>query len=363
MRFLLPQFLYLLPVVWLVLALMLWLARRRRRALLVKFVGERPLSWTDSGQSARRRRWDFLLLFVIVTALCTALARPMYFHFDDQSETQGAPYLIALDVSRSMLATDLKPSRYAATTNALDRFFSESRADRVGLISFAGIGYLNSPLTFDARALRTILSYISPGAQMDPGSSMASAMDRAARYFTSNTVPQRTLVLISDGEELDAGRALELARRLRRDHNITIHTIGVGTATGARIPAFRPPLRLAANPAVPGRAFPPPAIAPTNIASPEITTKLDENNLRRIANAGGGRYFRLGQDGEGLRQLREDVLKPLAEKVARADLQNYREGYFVPLAVAVAAMIARLLLGAERFVRKRALPSIAEASS
>lgn len=364
MKFVLPQFLYALPVVWMVLALVLWLARRRRQTLVRKFVGEHSLSWTNTGRSACRQWWDTGLLFIAVSALLVALARPLYFQFDERSETQGAPYLIAFDVSRSMLASDLKPTRYAATTNALNKFFADTHADRIGLITFAGIGYLNAPLTFDSQALRTILSYVNPTALMDPGSSMASAMDRAARYFNSNNIPQRTLIVISDGEELDNGRALQLARTLQRDHRITIHTIGVGTATGARIPAYRavPPAQTFPRMVQPGvivTQLPPVAMQPPPSA-PDITTKLDENNLRRIANAGGGRYYRLGQDGEGLQQLRREVLRPLAEKSARGDLQNYREGYFVPLGVAVLAIIAKLLLGADRFARKRTLPSILE---
>ncbi len=361
MKFLQPQFLFVLPAVWVGLGLLLWLADRQRLARLRRLVGDPGQSWADSGRSARRQRWDIVLLFGAITALFTTLARPLYFHFDERSETQGAPYLLALDVSRSMLADDLKPTRYAAATNALDRFFAESRADHIGLITFAGIGYLNAPLTYDTRALRTILSYLNPTALLDPGSSMASAMDRAARYFTSNAVPQRTLILMSDGEELDHGQALQLARRLQRDHNITIHTVGVGTASGASIPAFRAPLQ----PTRPWGANFRPGLITTQMPAPSlsgegprITSKLDENNLRRIANAGRGRYFRLGQNGEGLDQLRSEVLRPLAKTAARGDLQNYREGYFVPLGLAVVANILKLLLGADRFRHGRALPSI-----
>ena len=362
MKFALPQFLFALPVVWLVLALVVAETRRRRRVLLEKFVGANSLAWADTGVIHKRRAWDRVLLFVAVTALFVTMARPLYFQFDERSESQGASYLIALDASRSMLAGDLKPTRYTAVTNALDQFFADTRADRIGLITFAGIGYLNAPLTYDTRALRTILSYINPTALSDPGSSMASAMDRAARFFTSNALPQRTLILMTDGEELDGGKALELARKLKRDHQITIHTIGVGTATGARIPAYRAA-------AAPAQAAPmifqngvfvqptaPPVTPPPN--APDITTRLDENNLRRVANAGGGRYYRLGQNGEGLRQLREEVLRPLAEKTARGDLQNYREGFFVPLTIAILALMIKLWLGAERFARRRTLPSI-----
>lgn len=344
MRFALPEFLYALPVVWLVLGVLFQQARRRRRTLLARFAGPERSTWSDVGFSTRRRGWDAALWFLAATALCVALARPMYFELDDRSELQGAPYVIALDASRSMLAGDVKPTRYSAVTNALDRFFAETRGDRIGLITFSGVGYLNAPLTFDTTALRTILSYINPNALTDPGSSIGSALDRAARFFTSNALPRRTLVLISDGEDLD-GQSLSLAHKLHREHNITVHTIGVGTATGARIPAFRG-----------GGAV-------TNSSGHQVVTKLDENNLRRIANAAGGRYYRLGLDGEGLRQLREEVLRPLAEKEARDDLKNYREAYWWPLIVALLAVLVRLLVGAERFARRRVLPNILGANT
>ena len=341
MKFAAPLFLYALPVVWLTLGVGLWLARKRRRALFQQFAGPES-KWSDAGFSNKRKLWDAVLTFLAFTGLMVALARPLYFQFDERSELNGAPYLIALDASRSMLAADVRPTRYSAATNVLDRFFAETKGDRIGIVTFAGVGYLNAPLTFDTSALRTILSYINPLTLTDPGSSISAALERAARFFTSNNLPQRTLIVISDGEDLD-GKALTLARKLHRDHSMTVHTIGVGTAAGARIPSQR------------GGAV-------TNATGFAVVTKLDENNLRRIANAGGGRYYRLGADGEGLRQLREEVLRPLAEKAARNESENYREGFFVPLAFAIGALLARLFVGADRVVRRRPLPGILQAN-
>ncbi len=342
MKFAAPEFLYALPAVWLALAVGAWLASRRRRELLERFTG--PASgWSAPGHSAARRAWDAALTVLVLTGLFVALARPLYFKFDENNELNGAPYLIALDASRSMLAADVRPTRYFAATNALHQYFGESGGDRIGIITFAGVAYLNAPQTFDAGALRTILSYVNPYAITDPGSSIASALDRAARYFTSNNLPQRTVIVISDGEDLD-GKALDLTRKLHRDHKLTVHTIGVGTAIGARIPSQR------------GGAV-------TNATGFQVTTKLDETTLRRIANAGGGRYFRLGENADGLRQLRAEVLRPLAEDAARNERENYREGFFVPLAIALAALLAKLINGADRTLRRRPLPAILHANS
>jgi Ca-activated chloride channel family protein len=338
-KFAIPEFLYLIPFVWSFMGWAIGRNARRRRALIEKFAGGAGMEWVDAGGSKIRRRLDHLLFAVVITALLVTLARPMYFARDDRSELQGAPYLVALDASRSMLATDIEPTRYEAAVAALDRFFAEAKSDHVGLITFSGAAYLNSPMTFDMVALRTILSYVNPHALADPGSSMTSALDRAARFFRSNAIPERMLILISDGEELD-GQSVALARRLHRDEKMTIHTIGVGTASGAPIAAWRNG-----------------TYRPNNNAR-EIVTKLDESNLRRIANAGGGNYYRLGQNGEGLRRLREEVLRPLAEKMARNDLRNYHEGFYAPLGVATLALLLKLAFGGDRIVRRKALPSI-----
>lgn len=339
MRFAIPEFLYLIPIAWAVIAWASVRNSRRKRALVQKFTGARSERWAETGGSRTRRIFDQVLFAIVIGALLATLARPMYFAKDDRSEFQGAPYIVALDASRSMLASDIEPTRYGAAVASLDRFFAEAHSDHVGLITFSGVAYLNSPMTFDMMALRTILGYVNPNALVDPGSSITSALDRAARYFRSNAIPERMVILISDGEELE-GQAVALARRLHREDKMTIHTVGVGTGAGAPIAAWRNG-----------------TYRPSNNAR-EIVTKLDESNLRRIANAGGGNYYRLGQNGEGLRRLREEVLRPLAEKMARNDLRNYHEGFYAPLGLAILALIVKVVFGGDRVLRRRPLPSI-----
>jgi Ca-activated chloride channel homolog len=336
MKFAHTQILIILPLVWAVIAWAMYRSDKRRYLLLKKFTGAQ---YTPSPKSNKRRLLDRVLFFVLITALYSTLARPMYFAKDDRNELKGAPYLIALDTSRSMLASDVEPSRYAAASIALDRFFAETKGDHIGLITFAGVAYMNAPLTFDMTALRTILTYIDPNALTDPGSSITSALDRAARFFRSNSIPERTVIIISDGEDLD-GNAVNIARKLHRDEGVTVHTIGIGTTIGANIPAAR------------GDTY------QTNSIGRQVVSKLDEPNLRRIANAANGNYYPLGHNGEGLRKLRAEVLNPLAEKLARNDLQNYHEAYYVPLAVAIFALLARFALSAESNARRRSAQTL-----
>ncbi len=338
-RFAHPFVLLLTPVVlalvWLGLA---WAAKRRRK-LVEAFTGDPKLYWSSPGFSGAQRKLELILMLGGIGFLLITLARPMAFFKDDQHELQGIPYLIAIDASRSMLATDVKPTRYGAVTNALDKWLANTTADRIGILTFAGEAYLNAPLTFDSSALQTILRYIEPESLTEGGSSIKVAIERAQKYFTSNAIPQRILIVISDGEELD-GNAIETTRRARRQSGLLVSTIGVGTGTGAKVPTKRQRWE---QPRIQKNAF-----------GQEVVTRLDDGNLKRIANAGGGKYFALGANGEGLEQLRELVLRPIAENAAKDNLQNYRDVFQIPLALGLLCLAMKLIFRAENVQRRPA---------
>lgn len=337
MRFGYPIFLAGIPVLIAVLSIVLGLAARRRRKLLEVFTGDPQRFWSAPGSSRARAGFKYVLLFFGMACLLVALARPMYFDASDVPELEGIPYLVAIDASRSMLATDVKPTRYAAVTNALDTWLGESHADRGGIITFAGAAYLNAPLTFDSTALQTILRYIAPEDITEGGSSISTAIDRAAKYFVSNNIARRILIVISDGEELE-GNAIEATRKARRQSGLMVFTIGVGTFAGGKVPAKRN-----------SREQP---RSQKNTFGQEVVSRLDEGNLKRIANAGAGRYFPLGQNGEGLQQLREFVLRPMAEQAARDNLKNYKEGFQIPLAAGLLCLALKLLIEGETVSRR-----------
>lgn len=314
-----------------------WADRHRRRRA-ERFSGGPGRAWADSGALPWRRRVETALTVGALGLLLLAGSRPLRFLGSQKAELQGVPYLVALDASRSMLAGDLRPSRWGVTTNALDRFFAASPNDRVGLISFSGAAYLNAPLSFDMTAIRTTLRYLDPWLMNDQGTALGAAIDRAGRYFATNRITPRVLVLISDGEDLEGNPTL-VARRWARE-GLRIACVGVGTTTGAKVPAGR----FGGGPVA------------RNTFGQEVISRLNEANLQRIAAAAGGRYYRLGEQGDGLQRLREEFLAPLSEAAAREDLQNYVEWYQVPLAAAVACLLGSILVGADRH-RRPAGPS------
>lgn len=341
MKFGHPILLVAAPVAALLVWALLRFARSRREGRIRVFAGGPGRAWADTGASPARTALDPVLAALTVLFVGLALARPLFFHRNEQSELQGLPYIVALDSSRSMLAADVRPNRWYAATNALDRFLQDAGNDRVGVISFAGVAYLNAPLSFDMTAIRTTVRYLDPELMNDAGSSLASAIERAGRYFVSNDIPQRVVILVSDGEDLD-GNLIPVARRWARE-KVKVCAIGVGTPTGAKVPLNR---------------YAPQAGAARNTFGQEVISRLNESNLQRLTAATGGKYYRLGENGDGLRRLREEFLKPLAETAAREDLKNYRDYFQVPLVLAIACLLARILLGADRFRRPQPLPAI-----
>lgn len=347
MRFAHPQLLLLIPVLAALVAGAWVLEKRRHRRRIAEFSGGADRPWADPGTVAWRQQADRVLTMAVAILLTVTLARPLAFRMDEQSELRGVPYMIALDLSRSMLATDVRPNRWFAATNALCRFLESSRADRVGLITFSGVAYLNAPLSFDTRAIQAMVRYASPyTVEMDgetAGSNLGSAIERAGRYFQTNNIQPRVVILVTDGED-SGDQLLEFTRRWARQ-GVKVCAVGVGTRGGSKVPRIQ----------WGGVA--------RNTSGQEVVSRLNEANLKRITASTGGRYVPLGDQGEGFTTLRQEFLAPLAESAAREDSKNYVEAYPVPLTLAIVAWIAQAAIGVGRHQRRRALSPIRSASS
>ena len=340
MRFAYPGLLLLIPVLIAMIVGVWALERRRNRRRIAQFSGSADRPWADPGLVPWRQRADRALVLAVAVLLPLALARPLAFRTDEQSELRGVPYLIALDLSRSMLATDVRPNRWFAATNALSRFLDSSRSDRVGLITFSGVAYLNAPLSFDTRAIQAMLRYASPYTmEMDSetaGSNLGSAIERAGRYFQTNSIQPRVVILVTDGED-SGDQLLEFTRRWARQ-GVKVCAIGVGTRGGSKVPRIQW------------------GGAAQNTSGQEVVSRLNEANLKRITALTGGRYVPLGDQGEGFTTLRQEFLAPLAESAAREDSKNYVEAYPLPLTLAIGALVAQAIIGVRRHQRPR-LPS------
>ena len=252
-------------------------ATRRRREADAAFGGGTALR---RGRVEWRRPLQQLLLLAAIVLVVIAVARPQWGEEERPLTRLGIDMAIALDVSRSMTASDIAPSRADAAAGSLDQLFNHLRGDRVGLVTFAGDAFERSPLTLDLDAVRQLVARAQEEqAFVRPGTDLGGALEAALRLLDiEDPAETQVIVLISDGEDLaeDLGDALEEAE----DAGVRVFTVAAGTPDGGTMAA-----RESGDEGAPTVRRP---------AGDELS-RADRPTLQRIADATGGDLRELGE--------------------------------------------------------------------
>jgi Ca-activated chloride channel family protein len=306
---------------------------RRQRAALAEFASNHLLAKLTASFSPGRRLLKRGLFLAALACIFVALARPQWgYHWVDQKE-RGIDLIFAIDTSKSMLTQDVNPSRLERAKMAITDFVRNLDGDRVGLIAFAGEAFLQAPLTLDYDAFQDSLDAIDVNTIPRGGTDISSAIQEAQAAFAHNTQNKKILILVTDGEDLQ-GQGIDAARAAAKD-GLVIYTVGVGTASGGLIPV-------------------PNADGGTDFLKDPATgeyvkSHLDENTLTQIAEATGGMYQPLGQQGQGLGVIYDKALASLPKHdIASRRTRVYEERFQWPLAAGIGLLFASLLIGTRR---------------
>jgi Ca-activated chloride channel family protein len=324
------------------LAAMFWIYRRfdrRQRAALADFASHHLLAKLTASFSPGRRRIKRLLFVCAVGLSFVALARPQWGYHWEEQKRRGIDILFAIDTSKSMLTQDVNPDRITRAKLAITDLVNKLDGDRVGLIAFAGDAFLQAPLTLDYDAFQESLDATGVGVIPRGGTDIASAIQEAQVAFSKESRNRKILVLITDGEDLDA-KGVDAAHAAAAN-GLKIYTIGVGSAAGGLIP-------------VPG------ANGGTDFVKDAsgqfVKSHLDENTLKQIAEATGGSYEPLGQQGQGLVTLYNQALAPLPkQELASRSQKVYDERFQAPLAGALICLLGSLMIGTRKTERRLSL--------
>lgn len=270
----------------------------------------------------RRERWGELLLWSLLwLLLLTAMAGPRWDYSSARLFHPGNNLLILLDISKSMDASDTAPSRLGRARQELEDLILQNRQLRLGLIAFASVPYVISPVTEDSRALLLALPALSTGLTQLPGSRLHGALDRAEQLL--NALPEesaKAMLLISDGDFDEPGleeRVSALAARA-----MPLHVLGVGTLDGATVPGERGPL-----------------VGPDG--SP-VRSRLDEQQLQRLATAGGGLYRRADfRDADTQAILEIATQSRLPAEIGNDRTRIWNERFYIPVALALLLLLPR----------------------
>ncbi|MCU0511885.1 MAG: VWA domain-containing protein [Anaerolineae bacterium] len=264
------------------------LARDRARAAALRRIGDAELVAALLSQvSPNRRRVKSLLWLLTLVCLILALARPAWGVELQRVEKSGVAVMVVLDVSRSMDAQDIVPSRLERAIIDLRDLFSGLAGNDAGIILFAGVPVAYMPMTYDMDAAQIFLDAVSTGAINAQGTAIADALTLALDSLETGTDAQPIILLVSDGENHE-GSTLEVARRAAAA-GVVIHTLGYGTATGAVIPVYD-----AAGSLVDYK---------TDSAGNLVETRLDAEVLQRIADITGGLYQPFEGSGAAVQQV------------------------------------------------------------
>lgn len=235
MRFGAIQWLWALLLVPVVAAL-LWYAHRLRCLTAARFA--ESAAWTALSAHIWKpaRRWRSLLLLLGLSLVIFAVARPQWGARAVMLKRRGLDIVVALDVSKSMLATDVKPDRLTRAKREISGVLDRLAGDRIGLVVFAGDAFVQCPLTLDAAAARLLLEAVDTHSAGRPGTAIAEAIRTASDMFETNEHQFKVLILVTDGESTE-GDALSAAQDAAKV-GIRIYTVGVGTPSGEPIPVY-----------------------------------------------------------------------------------------------------------------------------
>lgn len=317
---------------WLLLLLLLagpvfylWLRSARKREERMKRFAESSFAGKlFIGQNPVLRRWHFILFFAAISILLLAANGPQIGGGKEKVTMSGIDIMICLDVSNSMRAADLQPSRIERARLSIQKFIQTLGADRIGVVVFAGQAYTSLPLTDDHTAAEMVMESVSPNMISMQGTAIGTAIEQAASAFPKEDKDRgRAIIVISDGENHEDD-AVEAAGKAAED-GIIVSAIGIGSASGEKIPEYNEDGKLIGN--------------KRDNNGQEIITKLDEGNLREMVKAGKGIYVHASASDLGLNNVYTSL-----QGLSKGSKETWEYTSFTPLFPWMVALAILLLI-------------------
>ena len=310
-----PKLLWLLALPVLLIAHYVYLELKGRRPHL-RVPASAP--WMKEGMSplAVLRHLPFALRIAAVSLIIVALARPRSSSDVEKIDSEGIDIVLAMDVSTSMLARDLTPDRISAAKDIAIEFISQRPSDRIGIVVFAGESYTQCPLTTDRATLINLMKEVQTDL-IEDGTAIGNGLATAVARMADSDAKSRVVILLTDGVNNCGSVSPQTAAEIAVTYGIRVYTIGVG-----------------AN----GMA-PYPVMTPWGVEMQQVKVEIDEDLLKGISNATGGRYFR-ATDNTKLSEIYSEINKMETARTTVDSFAVYKElfGRF-----ALAALVCLLL--------------------
>lgn len=327
-----PTYLYLLILLPFLIFIRIWGVRKRKKQL-AKFGDPALLKQLMPNISMARREVKFWLMTSAVALLIIMLARPQMGTKINQEQRQGIEVIIALDISNSMKAEDVAPSRLDKSKMLIENLVDNFTNDKIGLIVFAGDAFVQLPITSDYVSAKMFLQNITPELIAAQGTNLAEAIDLSSHSFTKQEKVGRAIIVITDGEDHEGG--VEKAAKAAKKNGIRIFVLGVGSAKGAPIPDGN------------GGYM-------KDKTGQEVMSALNEDMCKQIAAAGGGAYIHVDNNNIAQRQLNNEIAKLQKGDIMNVVYSEYDEQFqAVGILLLLVLIIETILLESKNPLLKR----------
>ena len=325
-RFEHTDFLYALLLIPVLTILFVWVLYWKKSAL--KRFGEwEIIQRLVPSISKSRLILKFIILIIGYAFLVIGIANPQIGSKLIEGERKGIDIIVALDVSNSMLAEDIKPNRLERAKQAISKLIDKLGDDRIGIIVFAGNAYVQLPITTDYSAAKMFLTTINTRIVPTQGTAIGEAIEMGVKSFDDET-HSRAVIVITDGENHEDD-AIEAAKDAS-DKGIIVYTIGMGLTDGVPIPEYNKYGRQTGY--------------KKDRQGSTIVTKLNESMLQQIASAGKGAYVRANNTRSGLRTVFEEINKLEKTEFESKMFSDYEDRFQYFIAISLILLIIELLI-------------------
>jgi Ca-activated chloride channel family protein len=309
----------------------LWMRSvQRRRERIRKFSESAFTETLLLGNNPVIRRWHFILFASATALLIFAISGPMIVGGKEKVKADGIDIMVVLDVSNSMRATDIQPSRIERAKLALQQMIAASGSDRLGVVVFAGQAYTCLPLTDDHTAAEMLLQSVSPDMVSMQGTAIGAAIDNALVSFGKEDKSRgRAIILISDGENHEDNASDAAARAA--DKGVIVCSIGIGSPDGSTIPEYDGTGKMTGT--------------KKDEYGQDVISKLDETTLKDVATEGRGIYVRATNADLGINKVHS-----MLEGLGKTTKETWRYTSYTPIFPWI--LLASLLL----FITEALLP-------
>ena len=321
------DFLYFLALIPLI-AIGLYFYNRWQKKSIEKFGDENLVTELMQNHSKARKNIKNTLFIFSIAFLIIGISNPQIGTKMEEVKREGVDLMIAIDLSHSMMAQDIKPNRLERAKQAISRLIDKLEGDRIGLVVFAGEAYVQLPITTDYSAAKLFLSTVNTSIIPTQGTKIGNAIDLCVKSFDQENNQNKAIIIITDGENHDE-EAISSAK-IAQEQNIYIHTLGMGLTKGGPIPFYN--------------KYGSTSEFRKDREGNIIITKLNETILKEIAQAGMGTYIRANNSKSGLSVLFDEINKMEKKEIGTMIFTNYKDRFQIFISISLVLLILNLII-------------------